>query len=139
MSAMHSLTLLSQSDMDVWLFTPAQADVYTSSSCRSSSAYSGVSSPTTRFLVWSAQYPSAQTQISNSTGAPSTTGRSAVAVKVLIPLPDQTSENASASSTSSRAVPCPWTKPCQTAAASDSFIPGESSARTCSIASAAIS
>ncbi len=59
--------------------------------------------------MWSAQYPSAHTQISNSTGSPSTTGRSLVAVNVLMPLPDQMSENGSASSTSSRAVPSPWT------------------------------
>ena len=65
-----------------------------------------------------------QTQISKSTGSPSTTGRSDVAVNVLIPLPAQMSVKGSASSTSSRAVPCPWTKPCQSAATSDSFIPG---------------
>ena len=46
-------------------------------------------------------------------------------MKVLIPLPDHTSENGSASSTlPSQPVPWPWTKPCQIAAASLSFIPG---------------
>ena len=36
-------------------------------------------------------------------------------------------------------MPSPWTKPCQIAAASLSFIPGRSSSRTCSIAAAQIS
>ena len=60
-------------------------------------------------------------------------------MNVLIPLPDQTSENGSASSTSSRAVPWPCTWPCQIAAASDSFMPGSSWRRTWCIACAAIS
>ena len=113
--------------------------MYTAITFSSSSAYSALSSPSTRFFVWSAQYPSAQTQISNSTGSPSTIGRSDVAVNVLIPLPAQTSENGSASSTSSRAVPWPCTWPCQRAAASDSFMPGSSLRRTWCIAWHAIS
>ena len=68
------------------------------------------------------------------------TGRSPVAVNVRIPGPDQTSENGSASSTlPCQPVPWPWTKPCQTAAASLSFMPARSSPRTCSIAAAQIS
>ena len=61
-------------------------------------------------------------------------------MNVLIPGPDQTSENGYASSTlPSQPVPCPWTKPCQIAAASLSFMPGRRSPRTCSIAAAQIS
>ncbi len=68
------------------------------------------------------------------------TGRSPVAVNVLIPGPDQTSEKPSARSTlPCQPVPSPWTKPCQIAAAWLSFIPGRSSPRTCSIAAAQIS
>ena len=61
-------------------------------------------------------------------------------MNVLIPEPDQTSENPKASSTlPCQPVPSPCTKPCQIAAASLSFMPGRSSPRTCSIAAAQIS
>ena len=68
--------------------------------------------------MWSHQYPSAQTQISNSVGSPSTTGRFVVAVNERIPEPDQTSEKPRASSTapSRQPVPAPWTCPSQIAA-----------------------
>ncbi len=63
-----------------------------------------------------------------------------MAVKVAIPLPDQTSEKPSASETRPfQPVPSPCTKPCQSEAAWLSVIPGRSSARTCSIAAAQIS
>ena len=67
-------------------------------------------------------------------------GPAVVAVNVLIPGPDQTSENGSASSTSPfQPVPSPWTKPCHSAAACAAVIPGRSTPWTCSIAAAAIS
>ena len=57
-----------------------------------------------------------------------------------MPGPDQTSEKPKASSTFPfQPVPSPWTKPCHSAAASLSFMPGRNSRATCSIAAAAIS
>ena len=90
--------------------------------------------------MWSAQYPSAQTQISNSVGSPSSTGLLPVAVNVLIPGPAQTREKPSARSTlPAQPVPSPWTKPSHSAAICASVVPGRITPTTWSIAAAAIS
>ena len=61
-------------------------------------------------------------------------------MNVLIPRPDQTSENPSARSTfPPQPVPSPWTKPSHSAAICASVIPGRITPWACSIAAAAIS